>query len=89
MDQRARRAREREQRRLLDLAVESGFDRDLAASCLARLLEVYGTYLLGRLRRRRGFPSSLSGRLAGPAGLVWPLDWQSLTSAVLGRLVLC
>ncbi|OQU83989.1 hypothetical protein SORBI_3005G210500 [Sorghum bicolor] len=42
MDQRARRAREREQRRLLDLAVESGFDRDLAASCLARLLEVYG-----------------------------------------------
>jgi hypothetical protein len=88
MDQRARRAREREreQRRLLDLAVESGFDRDLAASCLARILEVYGTYLL---RRRRGFPSSLSGRLAGPAGLVWPLDWQSLTSAVLGRLVLC
>ncbi|CAD6252828.1 unnamed protein product [Miscanthus lutarioriparius] len=42
MDQRARRAREREKRRLLDLAVECGFDRDLAASCLARLLEVYG-----------------------------------------------
>jgi hypothetical protein len=40
------RARDGEQHRLLDLAVESGFDRDLAASCLARLLEVYGTYLL-------------------------------------------
>ncbi|AQK48379.1 ATP-dependent DNA helicase Q-like 1 [Zea mays] len=36
------RARDGEQHRLLDLAVESGFDRDLAASCLARLLEVYG-----------------------------------------------
>jgi len=72
MDQRARRAREREQRRLLDLAVESGFDRDLAASCLARLLEVYGTYLLRHLRRR-GFLSSLSGRLVRPAGMDAPV----------------
>jgi len=79
MDQRARRAREREKRRLLDLAVESGFDRDLAASCLARLLEVYGTYLLRGLLRRRGFLSSLSDR---PAGRPF------LSSAVLG-LVLC
>ncbi|CAN6363678.1 unnamed protein product [Urochloa humidicola] len=36
--------RAREDRRLLDLAADRGFDRDrdLAASCLARLLEVYG-----------------------------------------------
>ena len=69
MDQRARRAREREKRRLLDLA----------ASCLARLLELYGTYLLRGLLRRRGFLSSLSDR---PAGRPF------LSSAVLG-LVLC
>lgn len=35
--------REREDRRLLDLAVECGFDRSVAASCLARLLDLYGT----------------------------------------------
>ncbi|KAL6654287.1 hypothetical protein ACP70R_007752 [Stipagrostis hirtigluma subsp. patula] len=40
--ERARRESERERARLLDLAVESGFDRDLAATCLARLLDVYG-----------------------------------------------
>jgi len=42
MDHRAR--RERESRRLLDLAADCGFDRNLAASCLARLLELYGAY---------------------------------------------
>ncbi|WVZ49796.1 hypothetical protein U9M48_001123 [Paspalum notatum var. saurae] len=47
MDQRARRMWQREKNRLLDLAVESGFDRELAASCLARLLEVYGDDGLG------------------------------------------
>ncbi|KAF8665911.1 hypothetical protein HU200_053995 [Digitaria exilis] len=34
--------REREDRRLLDLAVECGFDRSVAANCLARLLDLYG-----------------------------------------------
>ena len=35
--------RERERGRLLDLAVDYGFDRDLAAAALARLVNVYGT----------------------------------------------
>ncbi|CAL4917520.1 unnamed protein product [Urochloa decumbens] len=34
--------RELEDRRLLDLAADCGFDRNVAASCLARLLEKYG-----------------------------------------------
>ncbi|CAL4982717.1 unnamed protein product [Urochloa decumbens] len=34
--------RAREDRRLLDLAADRGFDRDAAASCLAHLLEVHG-----------------------------------------------
>ncbi|CAL4925852.1 unnamed protein product [Urochloa decumbens] len=34
--------RELEDRRLLDLATDCGFDRNVAASCLARLLEKYG-----------------------------------------------
>ncbi|KAF0896470.1 hypothetical protein E2562_024333 [Oryza meyeriana var. granulata] len=33
---------EREKKRLLDLAVESGFERDLAADCLDRLVRLYG-----------------------------------------------
>jgi hypothetical protein len=46
MDQHAWTARERDQRLLLDLAIESGFDHDLADNCLARLLKVYGMYSL-------------------------------------------
>jgi hypothetical protein len=46
MDQHAWTARGRDQRFLLDLAIEFGFDHDLAANCLARLLKVYDTYNL-------------------------------------------
>ncbi|TVU23581.1 hypothetical protein EJB05_25955 [Eragrostis curvula] len=39
---RARRKREREDQRLLDLAVDSGFECAVAASCLERLHQAYG-----------------------------------------------
>jgi hypothetical protein len=34
---------QREKERLLDLAVDYGFDRVIAADCLARIVNLYGT----------------------------------------------
>ncbi|KAL6907822.1 hypothetical protein ACP4OV_001992 [Aristida adscensionis] len=62
---RQEREREREQARLLDLAVDSGFDRALAASCLARLLDLYGT---PSPRRRRVCRLRISSAVASPRG---------------------
>lgn len=47
---------EREKKRLLDLAADSGFERDLAADCLDRIVRLYGN------RRSTSFPSSSSLR---------------------------
>ena len=44
---------QRERERLLDLAVDYGFDRDLAAAALARLVNVYGTAALTPLSALR------------------------------------
>ncbi|KAF8762313.1 hypothetical protein HU200_009604 [Digitaria exilis] len=55
--------REREDRRLLDLAVECGFDRSVAANCLARLLDLYGTCALPIPSLCLYIPSLITGSL--------------------------